>query len=71
MFTPFMTDTPVRNFAEAKRTDRSAFNGFFRSMLEAGVYLPPSAFEAAFSASVHGDAELEVFENGLAVAWPR
>lgn len=71
MFTPFMTDTPVRNFAEAKRTDRPAFNGFFRSMLEAGVYLPPSAFEAAFSASVHGDAELEVFENGLAVAWPR
>jgi glutamate-1-semialdehyde 2,1-aminomutase len=71
MFTPFMTDTPVRNFAEAKRTDRSAFNGFFCSMLEAGVYLPPSAFEAAFSASVHGDAELEVFENGLAIAWPR
>jgi glutamate-1-semialdehyde 2,1-aminomutase len=71
MFTPFMTDRPVRNLADAKGTDRAAFSQFFHAMLEAGVYLPPSAFEASFSASVHGDAELEVFEQGLAVAWPR
>jgi glutamate-1-semialdehyde 2,1-aminomutase len=71
MFTAFMTDTPVRNFADAKRTDRQAFNSFFHAMLEAGVYFPPSAFEAAFSACVHGDAELEALETGLAAAWPR
>jgi glutamate-1-semialdehyde 2,1-aminomutase len=71
MFTPFMTDTLVRNFADAKQTDRSAFTAFFHAMLEAGVYLPPSAFEAAFSSSVHGDAELEALEHGLAAAWPR
>jgi glutamate-1-semialdehyde 2,1-aminomutase len=71
MFTPFFTDAPVRDFAAAKRTNRQAYNGFFHAMLEAGVYLPPSAFEAAFTASVHGDAEMEVLENGLVSAWPR
>ncbi|HEX7336179.1 MAG TPA: glutamate-1-semialdehyde 2,1-aminomutase [Gemmatimonadales bacterium] len=71
MFTPFFTGKPVRNFAEAKTASREAYSGFFHAMLEAGVYLPPSAFEAAFSASTHGDPELEVFENGLVAAWPR
>ena len=71
MFTPFFTDAPVRDFATAKRTNRQAYNGFFHALLEAGVYLPPSAFEAAFTASAHGDAEMEVLENGLASAWPR
>jgi glutamate-1-semialdehyde 2,1-aminomutase len=71
MFTPFFTDAPVRDFAAAKRTDRQAYSGFFHAMLEAGVYLPPSAFEAAFTSSVHGDAEMEALEIGLASAWPR
>jgi glutamate-1-semialdehyde 2,1-aminomutase len=37
-------------------------------MLQAGVYLPPSAFEAAFTSAAHGDAELAVLEEGLARA---
>lgn len=71
MFTPFFTGKPVRNFAEARAASREAYSGFFHAMLDAGVYLPPSAFEAAFSASAHGDPELEVLENGLVAAWPR
>jgi glutamate-1-semialdehyde 2,1-aminomutase len=71
MFTPFFTAEPVRDFAGAKRTDREEYRRFFHAMLEAGVYLPPSPFEAAFASSVHGEAELEVLENGLGAAWPQ
>lgn len=71
MFTPFFTAEPVRDFAGAKRTDREAYNRFFHALLEAGVYLPPSSFEAAFSSSAHGEAELEVLEAALVSAWPR
>ncbi len=71
MFTPFFTAEPVRNFAGAKRTDREAYRRFFHAMLEAGVYLPPSPFEAAFTSSVHGEAELEILETGLGAAWPQ
>jgi glutamate-1-semialdehyde 2,1-aminomutase len=49
-------------------TDRAAFKRFFHAMLDAGVYLPPSAFEAAFTSASHGDAELEVLEEALARA---
>jgi glutamate-1-semialdehyde 2,1-aminomutase len=71
MFTPFFTGSPVSDFASAKRTDREAYSRFFHPMLEAGVYLPPSAFEAAFSSSAHGEAELELLEIASGAAWPR
>jgi glutamate-1-semialdehyde 2,1-aminomutase len=69
MFTPFFSGRPVSDFGQAKQTDREAYKSFFHAMLEAGVYLPPSAFEAAFSAAVHGPVELEILENALATAW--
>jgi glutamate-1-semialdehyde 2,1-aminomutase len=71
MFTPFFTEGPVRTFAEAKRADTQAYGRFFHAMLEAGVYLPPSAFEAAFTSAVHGEQELELFDSALRTAWPR
>ena len=71
MFTPFFSAEPVRDFAQAKRTDRNAYSNWFHALLEAGVYMPPSAFEAAFSSSEHGEAELEVLEVALGSAWPR
>ena len=69
LLTPFFTDRPVHDYAGAKATDRAAYGRFFHAMLEAGVYLPPSAFEAAFTSAVHGDAELAVLEEGLARAF--
>jgi glutamate-1-semialdehyde 2,1-aminomutase len=69
MFTPFFTDEPVHDFTGAKRTNREAYNEFFHALLDAGVYLPPSAFEAAFSSAVHGEAELDVLEAALGAAW--
>ncbi len=69
MLTPFFTDQPVRDYALAKATDRVAYNRFFHAMLEHGVYLPPSAFEAAFASAVHGDAEMEVLQAALRMAF--
>ena len=48
MFTLFFCAGPVTNFAEAKRADAALYARFFRGMLEHGVYLPPSQYEAAF-----------------------
>jgi glutamate-1-semialdehyde 2,1-aminomutase len=69
MLTPFFTDRPVHDYAGAKATDRAAYNRFFHVLLEAGVYLPPSAFEAAFTSASHGDAEFAVLEEGLSRAF--
>jgi glutamate-1-semialdehyde 2,1-aminomutase len=71
MFTPFFTASPVRTFAEAKLTDREAYSRFFHAMLEAGLYFPPSPYEAAFTSAVHGEAELELLESALGAAWHR
>ncbi len=70
MLTPFFGEAPVRDFAGARRTDRAGYNAFFHALLEGGVYLPPSAFEAAFSSAVHGEAELAEIEAALS-AWRR
>ena len=71
MLTPFFTDGPVRDYASARRSDRAAYATFFHAMLESGVYLAPSAFEAAFTSAVHGEAELAAFEAALSSAWAR
>jgi len=54
MFTLFFTDTSVVDFATAKTSDTSRFSTFFNHMLESGVYLPPSQFEAWFVSTAHG-----------------
>jgi glutamate-1-semialdehyde 2,1-aminomutase len=71
MLTPFFSADPVLDYAAARRSDRAAYAAFFHAMLEAGVYLAPSAFEAAFTSTVHGAAELATLEAALASAWPR
>jgi glutamate-1-semialdehyde 2,1-aminomutase len=53
MFGFFFHPGPVRNFADAKKADAAAFRRFFASMLDAGVYLAPSAFEAGFVSLAH------------------
>ena len=59
MFTLFFTDAPVTDCASAKRADTDRFARFFRAMLERGVYLPPSQFEACFRSLAHREAEVE------------
>ena len=59
MFGLFFRESAPRTFAEVMQCDKAAFNRFFHAMLERGVYLAPSAYEAGFVSSVHGSAEVE------------
>ena len=60
MITVFFHPGPVSTYAQAVQSDTDAFKTFFHAMLNAGVYWPPSQFEAAFFSSAHGQAELEL-----------
>jgi len=55
----FFRAEPVRSFADAKGADVARFRRFFHAALDRGVYLAPSAFEAAFMSAAHGDAEID------------
>ena len=55
MFGMFFSDEVVDTYAQAMACDSAAFNRFFHAMLERGVYLAPSAFEAGFMSSAHDD----------------
>lgn len=59
MFGLFFTNETVETYAQATAVDVAAFNRFFHGMLERGVYLAPSAFEAGFMSNAHGDAEID------------
>ena len=59
MFTWFFTAGPVTDYASASASDTTAFGRFHRSMLESGVWLPPSQFEAAFVSTSHGQMEVD------------
>ncbi len=58
MFTVFFTDGPVTDWTGAARADAGRYAAYWRAMLAGGVYLAPSAFEAAFVGSAHGPAEI-------------
>jgi glutamate-1-semialdehyde 2,1-aminomutase len=58
MFTWFFTSEPVTDFASAARSDTQRFAAFHRDMLEAGVWLPPSQFEAAFLSTAHTQGDV-------------
>jgi glutamate-1-semialdehyde 2,1-aminomutase len=59
MFGVFFRAEAPRSFAEVMQSDREAFNRFFHAMLERGVYLAPSAYEAGFVSAAHGAAEID------------
>ena len=63
LFSFFFTDKPVVTFADAQTQNTKAFNAFFHAMLENGVSLPPSAFEAWFVSGAHTDADIEKIES--------
>jgi glutamate-1-semialdehyde 2,1-aminomutase len=58
MWTWFFTPGPVKDYRQAAESDTAAFGRFHHAMLEAGVWLPPSQFEAAFLGVAHGPAEI-------------
>jgi len=60
MFTLFFTDRDVFDFESAKTSDMHRFNRFFHAMLDQGVFLPPSQFEAAFISAAHTAADIDL-----------
>ncbi|MFZ1851337.1 MAG: glutamate-1-semialdehyde 2,1-aminomutase [Nitrosomonas sp.] len=58
MFGIYFSKTIPTSFAEVMQCDKAAFNRFFHAMIQEGVYFAPSAFEAGFVSSMHGDTEL-------------
>jgi glutamate-1-semialdehyde 2,1-aminomutase len=59
MWTLFFCETPVTDYASAKNSDTQKFGRFFHAMLERGVYLPPSQFEAAFISLAHSENHID------------
>ena len=59
MMTWFFTDQPVTDYETAKQTATDRFRTFFNLMLERGIYLPPSQFEALFISAAHSEADIE------------
>jgi glutamate-1-semialdehyde 2,1-aminomutase len=59
MFSIFFRESPPRNFAEVMASDTDRFVKVFHSMLEAGIYLPPSPFETSFLSVLHSDSLLD------------
>lgn len=68
LFSVFFTDAEVTDYAGAQRQDTAAFARFFHAMLDGGVYLPPSAFEAWFVSAAHDEEALERVAAALPAA---
>jgi len=59
LLTLFFSGEPVRDYAGAKKCDTGRFASFFRAMLERGIFLAPSQFEALFVSAAHSDADID------------
>jgi len=60
MFCTFFTEGPVYSFADAAKSDTALFGKFFRAMLDSGVNLAPSQFEAGFMSAAHSKEDLDL-----------
>jgi len=65
LFSIFFAGHEVTNYDQARGQSIVAFSGFFHAMLDAGVYLPPSAFEAWFVSAAHDEAAIEKIAAAL------
>jgi glutamate-1-semialdehyde 2,1-aminomutase len=59
LLTLFFCEQPVRNYHDAKKSDAKKFAKFFQEMLERGIFLPPSQYEALFVSAAHTDADID------------
>jgi glutamate-1-semialdehyde 2,1-aminomutase len=66
MATFFFQDGPVRNYDDAKRSSTQVFGRFFHHLLERGIYLPPSQFEAFFVSSAHTPEDIAYTRRAIA-----
>jgi glutamate-1-semialdehyde 2,1-aminomutase len=71
MFGFFFHPGPVECFEDAKKAHAGRFRRFFQSMLEQGVYLPPSPYEACFASLAHGRADVDLTLEAARVALRR
>jgi glutamate-1-semialdehyde 2,1-aminomutase len=69
MWTWFFTPDPVTNYDEAAKSDTAAFGRFHRAMLDQGIWLPPSQFEAAFLSTAHSHAEVQATIEAARIAF--
>jgi glutamate-1-semialdehyde 2,1-aminomutase len=69
MFTIFFTPQPVSDYASAQKADTAAYSLFFRLLLEAGVYFPPSQFEAAFVSTSHSEGDMAATRQAASLAF--
>ena len=69
MFSTFFTASPVTDWESASRADRGRYGAFFRSMLDGGVYLAPSPFEAGFLSTAHDDEAINLTRAAAATAF--
>ena len=66
MFCGYFTSSPVWNVADAMKADRERFKKFFHGLLDAGVYLAPSQFEAGFMSTAHSEADIQKTVDAVA-----
>jgi glutamate-1-semialdehyde 2,1-aminomutase len=71
MLTLFCTERPVRNFEDARASDIERYAALFRALLERGIYIAPSQFEAMFVSTVHGDPEIDQTVEAVAEFYGR
>lgn len=68
MFSVFFTDRPVRDYEDAKAQESFRYTAFFHSLLENGVYLPPSSFESWFVSTAHDEQAVQRIADALPAA---
>jgi glutamate-1-semialdehyde 2,1-aminomutase len=71
ILTLFCTERPLRNFEDARATDTEQYAALFRHLLERGIYIAPSQFEAMFVSIAHGDAEIDQTVEAVAEFYGR
>ena len=69
MFCTFFSEAPITDYRSVSACDTDAFRVFFHAMLDSGVYLPPSQFEACFVSSAHGAREIETTHRAAELAF--
>ncbi|MDH3592842.1 MAG: glutamate-1-semialdehyde 2,1-aminomutase, partial [Planctomycetota bacterium] len=70
MMTWFFAESPVRDYESAAACDTDAYAAFFHAMRRRGIYFAPSAFEAAFVSTAHGEKEIEATLEAARAAFP-